>query len=152
MDADQIFVMGEGLVLEQGTHQELISKQGAYAKLVQAQKLRESDTKYTKAKPVEDEVEKEKAEIEQAALKRTETSRSLASEILKRRAAEKDTTEKEYTLYYLLKRLAFINRESWTLYYWCILGAIVSGMGYPILGLVYGVLLVKTVFLRLTLL
>ena len=33
--------MGDGLVLEQGTHDELIRADGAYAKLVQAQKLRD---------------------------------------------------------------------------------------------------------------
>ena len=32
--------MGDGRVLEQGTHWELIAKEGHYARLVQAQKLR----------------------------------------------------------------------------------------------------------------
>jgi ATP-binding cassette subfamily B (MDR/TAP) protein 1 len=33
--------MGDGLVLESGTHDDLLQVDGAYARLVQAQKLRE---------------------------------------------------------------------------------------------------------------
>jgi ABC-type transport system involved in Fe-S cluster assembly fused permease/ATPase subunit len=33
VDADKIIVMGQGRILEQGTHQDLLKKQGAYAKL-----------------------------------------------------------------------------------------------------------------------
>ena len=36
-DADKIIVMGNGGVLEEGTHKELMSKQGAYYKLYQSQ-------------------------------------------------------------------------------------------------------------------
>lgn len=39
MKADNIIVLGQGEVLEQGTHQELLKKDGAYAKLVSAQNL-----------------------------------------------------------------------------------------------------------------
>ena len=35
--------MGDGRVLEQGTHWELIAKEGHYARLVQAQKIHESE-------------------------------------------------------------------------------------------------------------
>ena len=40
-DVDQIFVMGEGAVLEHGMHQELLANGGPYVQLVQAQELRE---------------------------------------------------------------------------------------------------------------
>lgn len=39
MKADNIIVVGQGEILEQGTHQELLEKKGAYAKLVSAQQL-----------------------------------------------------------------------------------------------------------------
>jgi len=36
-DADCILVMNEGSIVEQGTHQELLSKDGFYAKLYNSQ-------------------------------------------------------------------------------------------------------------------
>ena len=36
-NADRILVMGEGKILEEGTHAELLKKGGAYAKLYHAQ-------------------------------------------------------------------------------------------------------------------
>jgi len=39
VDADLIYVMGGGSVLEQGTHDELMTENGSYAKLVHAQRL-----------------------------------------------------------------------------------------------------------------
>lgn len=44
-DADMIYVMGGGEVLEKGTHNDLLNKAGSYAKLVAAQKLREIEEK-----------------------------------------------------------------------------------------------------------
>ncbi|KAG8776067.1 GTPase-activating protein, partial [Serendipita sp. 398] len=44
-DADVIFVMGDGMVLEQGTHAQLLQDpNGPYAKLVAAQRLRENQS------------------------------------------------------------------------------------------------------------
>lgn len=39
MKADNIIVLGQGEILEQGTHQKLLEKDGAYATLVHAQQL-----------------------------------------------------------------------------------------------------------------
>src|ERR1700760_3028189 len=57
-DADQIYVMGDGMVLERGTHDELLADEtGPYAKLVAAQKLRESQeqTEIKEDVPADDE-------------------------------------------------------------------------------------------------
>ena len=37
MNADQIVVMNQGLIVEQGTHDELLAKNGTYSKLVMMQ-------------------------------------------------------------------------------------------------------------------
>jgi ATP-binding cassette subfamily B (MDR/TAP) protein 1 len=40
-DADMIYVMGDGFLLEQGIHDDLMALGGAYAKLIQMQRLHE---------------------------------------------------------------------------------------------------------------
>jgi ATP-binding cassette subfamily B (MDR/TAP) protein 1 len=168
-DAETIYVMGDGMVLEQGTHAQLLSNiEGPYARLVQAQKLRErqqadneigtsaqnTDVNATPADPTDpsaamrirhrEQYEKEKAdmEIERAAreekpVKRTDTSKSISSEILKNRQSGLGM-EKEYGMLYILKRMAYINRESWKLYALGIFAAMCTGMVYPSFGIVFG--------------
>jgi ATP-binding cassette subfamily B (MDR/TAP) protein 1 len=112
--------MGDGLVLEKGTHEELISSGGAYATLVQAQKLREA----REAAQVEDDAstpeepeDMEKFAREEVPLGRKNTGQSLASEILEqRRATQQEDKEDEHSLPYLFMRMGKINREGWNQY------------------------------------
>ena len=72
-DANQIVVMNRGEIVEAGTHDELVEKQGAYADLVEAQKLKmekESD----KALPASLEGATEDAEVVSKASDATVTS------------------------------------------------------------------------------
>ncbi|KAG8727076.1 GTPase-activating protein, partial [Ceratobasidium sp. 428] len=150
-DADQIYVMGDGMVLEQGTHNQLLSNQdGPYATLVEAQKLREEEQKEaarqndpddektkTPGTPVSEKVDVPLEDMEP--LKRTATgSRSVASEILsarEKKGSRYGTTDHSFT--YLFKRMGLINRDSWKLYVWGCIAAIVTGMVYPVMGIVY---------------
>ncbi|CCO29186.1 Leptomycin B resistance protein pmd1 OS=Schizosaccharomyces pombe (strain 972 / ATCC 24843) GN=pmd1 PE=3 SV=2 [Rhizoctonia solani AG-1 IB] len=155
-DADQIYVMGDGMVLEQGTHNELLrNANGAYASLVEAQKLREEESKEQAAQRSDSEIDdddvktsptdpsSEKAGVpveDMEPLKRTATgNRSLASEILSAREKEggKRYGNKDHSFTYLFKRMGLINRDSWNLYIWGCLAAIVTGMVYPVMGIVY---------------
>ncbi|KAG8804747.1 GTPase-activating protein, partial [Serendipita sp. 398] len=184
-DADTIYVMGDGMVLEQGTHAELLrDPEGPYAKLVAAQKLRErqqaddletADTSGTntpataggqtpllrtgelpdpaammKLKQKEKmEKERQQLEIEEMAknekpLGRTDTTKSLASEILKQREKEgkhhhaaAGEVEREYGMFYILKRMAIINKESWKFYVLGFIAASGTGMVYPAFGIVF---------------
>lgn len=121
-DADVIYVMGDGLVLESGTHDDLLSTGGAYAALVQAQKLREGNQAAGRKDDdsTGDEAEDlEKAIREEVPLGRKNTSRSLASEILEqKRAAQQLEVKSSYSLPYLFQRMGLLMKDRW-LHYLC---------------------------------
>jgi len=117
--------MGDGLVLESGSHNDLLQADGAYARLVQAQKLREV-AKGSDDAVSDDSSDDEKAEKiarEEIPLGRKNTQQSLASEILeqKRKAAESSESKDAYSIIYLFKRMAPLIRDQWSNY---IFGAI----------------------------
>ena len=125
-DADVIYVMGEGLVLESGTHSDLIQAEGAYARLVQAQKLREGERGGTNSKADTDDVSEESEDhmgkelYEEIPLGRKNTGHSLASEILEqKRQAMQGHKEKEeaYGLFYLFRRMSVLVRDQWKFYF-----------------------------------
>ena len=162
-DADCIYVMGDGLVLEQGTHGELLSNEnGHYSRLVTAQKLRDkrevevdidnSDNITAATDKVED-VENETADV--ASLGR-KNSCSIASKIIEdRKNGLAGGKNKTHSLFYLFKRMGKLNRDGWLHYLVGTLAAIrecfivgiiiissdgfktVNGMVYPSYGVVF---------------
>ncbi|OCH89914.1 P-loop containing nucleoside triphosphate hydrolase protein [Obba rivulosa] len=141
-DADRIYVMGDGLVLESGTHSELLSREnGAYARLVQAQKLREAREKRTQddddneTANSTDDIEKQAEE--EVPLQRQKSGRSLASEILEQRSKEHGEEKHDYSMPYLMRRMARINKDDWKRYTFGIIAATCSGFTYPAFGIVY---------------
>ncbi|KAG7440875.1 P-loop containing nucleoside triphosphate hydrolase protein [Guyanagaster necrorhizus] len=144
-DADVIFVMGDGLVIEQGTHQQLLAKEGgAYARLVQAQKLRESDEAAAVAAGEDTDEEEdapkdmEKVAREEVPLGRRNTGQSLASQILEQKKKEREgDKEPAHSMYYLFKRMGKINKSQWRKYFLGTIFATMTGMVYPAFGVVY---------------
>ncbi|KAF8892354.1 multidrug resistance protein 1 [Gymnopilus junonius] len=140
-DADVIYVMGGGVVLEHGTHQDLLQKGGAYARLVDAQRLREgqgTDTNATSEDLKED--IKEQLAREVVPLDRKSTNHSLASEILrqKRSAAEEFARkEDDYSILYLFRRMLPMVRNQWRNYFLGTIFSIATGMIYPAFGIVF---------------
>ena len=125
-DADCIYVIGDGAVLERGKHDELLGNEdGPYARLVAAQRLREAREVadiddvigQSSNKAVESHTDVEKATLEEIPLGRSNTHRSLASEILEQRKAQGSAErEKEYSMFYLFKRMGRINKGEWKNY------------------------------------
>ena len=126
-DADIIYVMGDGQVIESGTHDELLAKEGAYSRLVLAQKLREGKEEGSTTDGAESQHEEhmEKVALEEIPLVRKNTGYSLASEILERKRETAEGPDKnnedDYSLFYLLRRMAPLVRDQWKNY---IIGAI----------------------------
>ncbi|KAL5524544.1 hypothetical protein ACEPAF_9684 [Sanghuangporus sanghuang] len=150
-NADQIYVMGGGLVLERGTHEELLqNSEGHYARLVQAQKLREAEERAEDgestdtAGSVEGSPDFEKEDRrnyaaeaeEEVPLGRRASGRSLASEVLEQKMKEKPEKE-DYSLPYIFKRFGAIQTSVWKSYLIGSIFAILSGLVYPAFGLVY---------------
>lgn len=148
-DADVIYVMGEGEVLESGTHQELLrDANGPYAKLVQAQKLRDAEKGDATRDGVDEETDddeslqkqKDADAMEGAAareepLGRIHTERSLASEILEKRPKTQDrTVQRQYTLYESFRRMAILNHHNQRYYYIGIIAAMATGTVYIVIS------------------
>ncbi|KAI9507265.1 P-loop containing nucleoside triphosphate hydrolase protein [Russula earlei] len=150
-DADCIHVMGDGAVLESGKHGELLSNEnGAYSRLVAAQRLREAremvdldeadviELERVSEKAAQSSTDIEKAAQEEIPLGRSYTQRSLASEILEQRKAQgAKKREKEYSMFYLFKRMGKINKGEWKGYLFGSLFAIAIGCVFPAFGIVW---------------
>jgi len=112
-DVDKIIVMEDGVVLEQGTHQQLLANEGPYACLLQSQKLRES-AKILLADPaVEDGIDVEKPVADEIPLGRKETLHSVTSDLARAKSAERKKNEFDegnYSLSYLIKRIGSLAR------------------------------------------
>ncbi|TCD63929.1 GTPase-activating protein [Steccherinum ochraceum] len=135
-DADRIYVMGDGVVLESGTHSELLQDvNGPYARLVAAQQLRESEGGDDAAPTVIEDGDVERQAAEEVPLGKSTSRRSVASEALEEKKA-KEEKKKEYSISYLFYRMGVINGESWSKY---LIGSIAAAsMVYPVFGIVYG--------------
>lgn len=144
-DADNIVVMSQGVIVEQGNHNDLLEKRAAYYNLVEAQKLA-AQTEQKQEEEVEllhddekdgnvlqrartekeEESESDPADLE---LGRSKSVQSASSKVL---AAQKKETSAKYSLWTLIKVVGSFNRsEKW----YMLLGlvtAIICGAGNPV--------------------
>ncbi|KKA21933.1 Xenobiotic-transporting ATPase [Rasamsonia emersonii CBS 393.64] len=144
-NAHNIVVLVGGKVAEQGTHDELLDSNGAYFKLVEAQRINEA--KDAQAVQVEEENEAESdlpedpvvrattAKSDGAvdgksseALERTNTKKSLSSVVLSKKGPE---TDRHYSLWTLIKFIASFNRPETVIMLIGLVFSMLAGGGQP---------------------
>ncbi|KAK9468259.1 P-loop containing nucleoside triphosphate hydrolase protein [Lipomyces arxii] len=147
-DADLIVVMSKGKIVEMGTHNELLSQEGEYFGLVEAQQISKmKDEKRAAlmgvASGVPDEDEKliemvkmntEKNDLTLARTKTAASIRSVSSVVL---AAKEEQVPKQSSL---IELIAFILKLSTPEHGWMLVGglsAFANGLAYPATSIFY---------------
>ncbi|ODA84156.1 hypothetical protein RJ55_02674 [Drechmeria coniospora] len=129
-DADNIVVMSKGDTVESGTHQQLVSVGGAYARLVQAQDLREG----TGRGGADDDVELEKEgslENLDVALTKVSTTGTISA------GSDDDKDKDNYSLF---RGMFLILGEQKTLHWPMFISIIccfVGGGSYPVIAILF---------------
>ena len=132
--ADNIVVMSRGRIVEQGTHDELLEKQGAYYNLVDAQRISaENDEK--NAEVTLDDSEEEMIQssspektITNEKLERMATGKSISSAVLESRGTGSGP---RYSLWTLIKVVGSFNRKEIHLMLIGLFFSIIAGGGNP---------------------
>lgn len=132
--ADNIVVMSRGRIVEQGTHDELLEKQGAYYNLVDAQRISaENDEK--NAEVTLDDSEQEMMQssspektVTNEKLERMATGKSISSAVLESRGTGSGP---QYSLWTLIKVVGSFNRKEVHLMLIGLFFSIIAGGGNP---------------------
>ncbi|KAI0603161.1 multidrug resistance protein [Biscogniauxia sp. FL1348] len=144
-DAHNIVVMSQGAIVEQGTHNELLERKGAYYNLVTAQNIaavneltpeeqeaidaeeekliRKASAKTGEAGFTEDPDDDIRAKLEKSSTRGSASSKALQS--------RKPEEEKKYGLWTLFKLIASFNKQEWHLMVWGLFWSIICGAGNP---------------------
>lgn len=144
--ADNIVVMSQGSIVEQGTHDQLLERRGAYFMLVEAQRISDEreeriadDTAYLEEK--DEKLDKElsfqrtktltadPADLElKNAVDRTVTGKSISSDVLQ---SKNSAPNSQYSLWTLIKVVGSFNKKEPYLMLIGLFSAIICGGGHP---------------------
>ncbi|CAG8680719.1 40345_t:CDS:2 [Gigaspora margarita] len=148
-NATKIVVMNKGVIVEMGTHKELMDKKGPYFNLVEAQQINQALSTEKDSESQEDEDElfntknnKNKNDIpeEDNQITRVITNKSVSSAFLSKQKADIEKGmkhEEDYTTWELLKKIAYINKPEFFMLFVGLLAAIVSGGVYPVFAIIF---------------
>jgi ATP-binding cassette subfamily B (MDR/TAP) protein 1 len=146
--ADNIVVMQQGRIVEQGTHDALLERRGAYFNLVSAQRIGEA-RKENEPENEKEAVEEELTNVqssrtgshvpfdpddEKLALGKTTTSKSISSNILSDRKEKKG---RKYSLWTLIVFIASFNKKEWMFMLLGLTFSIIAGGGQPTQGVFF---------------
>ena len=153
--ADNIVVMSQGRIVEQGKHDALLENHGAYYNLVEAQRIAQEqeaqkeeieedsegsssghgadlELKLTRSKTKTpgaekgDAFETDPADLE---LAQTKSKQSISSAVLRRKGTEQGP---KYSLWTLIKLVAKFNKKEWFLMTLGLISAFLAGAGNPV--------------------
>ncbi|BFZ61168.1 hypothetical protein YB2330_002227 [Saitoella coloradoensis] len=130
--ADNIVVMAQGKILEQGTHDSLLEMGGTYARLVDAQRLGTEEKEKGEEDVEQDEVE-ERIE-EGLGLVKTRTHASIASQVL---ANKKGEEGRHYGTWELIKRIGAFNKREAPIMFLGLVASVVGGGAYPAQAIIF---------------
>jgi ATP-binding cassette, subfamily B (MDR/TAP), member 1 len=154
-DADNIVVMSEGRIIEQGTHNELLASKGAYYNLIEAQKIAETNELSPEEQAIVDAKDDElvqkisSSRSESGAgymedpddknignkLNRTQSEKSQSSLVLQGRNADGSQRDSLWTL---IKLIASFNKTEWHLMVVGLGFSIICGGGNPTQAVFFG--------------
>lgn len=125
-------VIGAGAIVEQGSHTELLERNGTYARLVEAQKLNSSAVNSAPSTTQEPEEDVAVQPQSITSLQRKGTKESIGSKLFGELGLDTgDEFEDMYGLAYVLRRCYGLNSEHRTRYILGVIGAVCSGLVYP---------------------
>lgn len=122
-NADNIAVMSNGVIVEQGTHNQLLEKDGAYARLVRAQDLGHADG---------DDVDDNGEGGEKASLVRTQTQ---AASMLDGAAQKTAKDGIDYSLIRCIFTVFWEHRRLWPCFLVLVLASLLGGCTFPAQGI-----------------
>lgn len=134
--ADNIVVMSQGRIVEQGSHDELLEKKSAYYNLVEAQRISaENEEKNAEENAEMDESEQElvtsltpEKQITREKLERSTTIKSVSSAILESRNS---SSGRHYSLWALIKVVGSFNQKEVHIMLVGLVFSIIAGAGNP---------------------
>lgn len=143
-DADNIVVMSQGRIVEQGNHNDLLERKCAYYNLVEAQRIA-AQTEQKREEEVEmlddekdgnllertatEKMEEYEADPNDLELGRSKSVQSASSRALANR--KQDNTQK-YSLWTLIKVVGSFNKTEWHYMLLALVFAIICGAGNPV--------------------
>ncbi|GES94504.1 ABC multidrug transporter Mdr1 [Rhizophagus clarus] len=145
-NATKIVVMNHGIIVETGTHDELMLKKGSYFNLVEAQRIQQAKKTRESAENAGSSdvlVTARNEDIvpeEDHAIGRVITNKSASSAILAKRKADLEAGMKfdyEFTTRELLLKVAKINKPEIPFIILGLFSSIVSGIVYPVFAIIF---------------
>ncbi|OMJ16981.1 Multidrug resistance protein 1A [Smittium culicis] len=131
-DSDVIYVCGKGQVIEFGTHDELVARNGAYTALVNAQKIN-SESEDSSA------ISSESPEIKKIQIKKTVTTKSTNE---KHEEELKDVKISKISGMSTLFKIYTSNTKSLIEFIPASIGSIINGMLFPIFSIFFSKILI----------
>lgn len=125
--ADNIVVMSQGILVEQGTHHELLERDGAYSKLVYSQDLERANEK--RGSESEEVSEDDESELQQRSSRKLSLKRTVSSVGSANNEQPGQPGSSETMGYGLVKCLYLLIKEQPNLWYLYIITAFVSLLG-----------------------